>query len=152
MEIRSLNKEEWKDAMGLAWRTFLKFEAPDYSEEGITNFYKFITDETLRKMFLIGEYKAYGAFLGEQLVGIAGVRGGNHISLLFVEKEFHHQGIATKILQFIFHYLHNEAGEDRVTVNSSPYAVGFYHKTGFHDTDTEQTADGIRFTPMSLVL
>lgn len=152
MEVRALNKEEWKDAMGLAWRTFLKFEAPDYSEEGITNFYKFITDETLKKMFLLGEYKAYGAFLEGKLIGVAGVRGGNHISLLFVEKEFHHQGVATKILQHIFQYLHNELGAERVTVNSSPYAVGFYHKTGFHDTDMEQTADGIRFTPMSRVL
>ena len=34
------------------------------------------------------------------------------------------------------------------TVNSSPYAVPIYRKLGFCDTDKEQTADGLVFTPM----
>ena len=29
-EIRCAYGDEWQDAMGLAWRTFLKFEAGDY--------------------------------------------------------------------------------------------------------------------------
>ncbi|MDN5360294.1 MAG: hypothetical protein PWQ84_1357, partial [Thermotogaceae bacterium] len=37
-----------------------------------------------------------------------------------------------------------------LTVNSSPYAVGFYHKMGFKDTDNELEKDGIRFVPMEL--
>ena len=37
---------------------------------------------------------------------------------------------------------------DRITVNSSPYAVPVYHKLGFSDTDTEQLADGMRYTLM----
>ena len=35
-----------------------------------------------------------------------------------------------------------------VTVNASPYAVGFYEKSGFVPLDKEQKANGIRFTPM----
>lgn len=35
-----------------------------------------------------------------------------------------------------------------ITVNASPYAVGFYEKNGFTALDKEQEADGIRFTPM----
>ena len=37
-----------------------------------------------------------------------------------------------------------------VTVNSSPYAVGFYKKLGFVPLGPEKQADGIRFTPMRL--
>ena len=31
--------------MKLAWNTFLKFDAPDYSREGIQNFRNFVNDE-----------------------------------------------------------------------------------------------------------
>ena len=42
--------------------------------------------------------------------------------------------------------------ENVLTVNSSPYAVDFYHKRGFRDTGAETVADGIRFTPMEIRL
>ena len=38
-----------------------------------------------------------------------------------------------------------------ITVNSSPYAVLVYRKLGFVETDTEQLADGMRYTPMKFV-
>ena len=38
-----------------------------------------------------------------------------------------------------------------ITVNSSPYAVPVYRKLGFVETDTEQLADGMRYTPMKFV-
>ena len=34
------------------------------------------------------------------------------------------------------------------TIHSSPYAVEIYRHLGFVPMDTEQTADGIRYTPM----
>ena len=33
--IRPARREEWDDAMALAWRTFMKFEAEDYTDKGI---------------------------------------------------------------------------------------------------------------------
>jgi hypothetical protein len=35
-----------------------------------------------------------------------------------------------------------------ITVNSSPYGLGFYKKLGFVPTEEEKTINGIRFTPM----
>ena len=32
-ETRFIGQNEWDDAMALAWKTFLKFEAAYYSEE-----------------------------------------------------------------------------------------------------------------------
>ena len=43
-------------------------------------------------------------------------------------------------------------GITHVTVNASPYAVGFYHKIGFMDVSEEIEKDGIRFTPMRMEL
>lgn len=148
--VRPIVNEEWENAMGLAWKTFLRFEGTDYTQEGIDNFQDFITDQTLRRMFLQGEYILYGAFYRNQIVGIISLRNKQHISLLFVDEEYHMMGIGRKLI-YEMKKLEKELGGCRLTVNSSPYAVGFYHKIGFVDTNIEQTKDGIRYTPMSWI-
>ena len=35
MEIRKIRKAEMATALQLTWETFLQFEAPDYSQQGI---------------------------------------------------------------------------------------------------------------------
>ena len=72
-EIRPIYKNEWEDAMQLAWDTFLVFEAPDYSVKGVYNFKSFVRDPLLKKMFTYGEYIAIGAFLDNRMVGILGL-------------------------------------------------------------------------------
>lgn len=84
-------------------------------------------------------------------MGVVATRQPCHISLLFVDKEHHRQGIGRELLSTITSF-YKEAGVNReMTVNSSPYAVEIYHKLGFMDTDTEQLVNGIRFTPMKYV-
>ena len=150
--IIPLRSKDWDMAMQLAWDTFLVYEAPEYSPEGVKNFHEFVKGDELKNMFALGEYRAWGAYdEDDTLVGILGIRKHWHISLLFVEPRLHHQGIATRLLKQAF----SEAAEEGVntmTVNSSPYAVGFYHKLGFTDMDKEKTTDGIRYTPMSIEL
>ena len=53
-QIRSAYRDEWDDAMALAWKTFLRFEADVYSPEGVKHFEDFITDTTLHRMFIMG--------------------------------------------------------------------------------------------------
>lgn len=146
--IRKIYKTEWEEAMRIAWDTFILFEAPEYSKEGIKNFKNFVNDPILKQMFIEGKYLTLAAFHNGLMVGVIGVRNENHISLLFVDSEFHHRGIATKLVEKAKEYVKNEYHRDFMTVNSSPYAVGFYHKFGFYDTDNELTTDGIRYTPM----
>lgn len=152
VEVREIQEEEWQEAMRLAWRVFLKFEAPEYTAEGVRNFYQFISDPVLKKMFLKGEYEVFGAYREGVLVGVLGIRNQSHVSLLFVDAEYHKQGIASALMKHTLQYIRMEIGASKATVNSSPYAVGFYHKMGFHDTDLEQTKDGIRYTPMTCML
>ena len=142
-------KQEWDDAMKLAWDTFLIYEAPDYSVRGVHNFRNFVRDPLLKKMFTYGEYIAIGAFSDRRMVGIIGVRNTNHISLLFVDRDYHRNGIASSL---IGRYVRDakKKGITYVTVNSSPYAVDFYHKIGFINITDEVEKDGIKFTPMRL--
>lgn len=58
--------------------------------------------------------------------------------------QYHRQGVGRSL----FEYALQNSTADKITVNSSFYAVNFYHKLGFIDTNVEQVQDGIRFTPM----
>ena len=147
-EIRWARVEDWEPAMKMVWRTFLKFEAADYTEEGIRNFLEFITDEQLYHAFLQGNYQMLVAVCDEQIVGVASVRNCNHLSLLFVEERYHRRGIGSALMERFCGYLKYEAGEDFMTLNAAPYAVEFYHKIGFSDVGPEEDVGGIRVTSM----
>lgn len=151
-QIRNAYREEWQDAMALAWKTFLRFEADVYSPEGVKNFENFITDSTLYRMFVMGAYQLFVAVEHSRLVGMITLRDTTHISLLFVDEAYHRQGIGRGLIGYLADYLRTEVGADRVTVNSSPYGVGFYHKMGFRDIRPEETKDGIIYTPMEFIL
>ena len=151
-QIRSAYREDWEEAMSLAWRTFLQFEADDYSPEGVRNFENFITDTTLYRMFVMGAYQMFVALDGEKIVGMITLRDMTHISLLFVDEKYHRQGIGRALMQYLENYLLTELQASRVTVDSSPYGVDFYHRLGFRDLHPEQRKDGIIYTPMEFVL
>lgn len=145
--ISVASEDDWEDAMELAWRTFQKFEAPEYGEPGTSHFLEFISDEKLFNMFLIGEYKVAVAKCDGKIVGVVSLRGGNHVSLLFVDEHFHKKGIARKLLSF--------AQEEflppmdmRMSVNAAPYAIEFYKKVGFMGDSELQMADGITYLPL----
>ena len=146
--IRTINENEWEEAMNLAWDTFILYEAPEYTKEGITSFRNVVRDPILKTLFIEGKYNVLAAFNNNIIVGIIGVRNETHISLLFVDSEYHKKGIARRLVEKTFERTYEKYGKREMTVNSSPYAVGFYHKMGFVDTDIEQTTDGIRYTPM----
>ena len=151
-QIRSAYRDEWQDAMALAWRTFLRFEADVYTPEGVKNFENFITDSTLHRMFIMGTYQLFVALHQAKIVGMVTLRDSSHISLLFVDEAYHRRGIGRALIKYLTEYLLAEVGVDRVTVNASPYGTPFYHKMGFRDLRPEESRDGIIYTPMEFIL
>ncbi len=139
--VRALRPEEVGAALDLVWAVFQEFEAPDYTPEGVEEFYKSIHDESY-----LSQLAWYGALAGEALVGVIATRSaGTHIALFFVDGSHHRQGIGRRLFQAA-----RGAAPHKMTVHSSPYAVPVYHKLGFRDTAPEQTVHGLRFTPMEL--
>jgi len=151
-EIRFAGEDDWETAMGLAWKTFLEFEAKDYTPEGIRSFEDFITDTGLKRKFLSGDYRLMAAWNKGRLVGMITLRNKTHISLLFVEKSCQRQGIGRGLIEKMADYAKRESGARRLTVNASPYGVLFYHKIGFRDLGPQCCQDGIIYTPMEYVL
>ena len=145
-EIRPLREAEIPAASALVRRVFAEFEAPDYAQEGIDVFHRFIAPEALTEQFRTGALKLWGAFRQDTLAGVAAV------SLLFVDASCHRQGIARALFNAVRDFCGTDPAVSRITVNSSPYAVEIYRKLGFTATDAERVTDGIRFTPMTYLL
>lgn len=140
MEIKKIDYEQTTNAIVLIWETFLQFEAPDYSDEGVQSFRNFIEDKAILKSL-----EFFGAYENEELKGIIATNDNRkHICCFFVKAQYHRHGIGKKLGEYLLNNSVNEA----FTVNSSPYAVPVYHKLGFIDTDSEQLTDGMRYTPM----
>lgn len=141
MTIRELKDNEVEMALALAWRIFLKFEAHEYSKEGVYEFYRSIHSPSYVKAL-----RVYGAFQEESLVGMIASRNeGRHIALFFVDERYHRQGIGKKLFEFVCKGNTNH----EITVNASPYAIPVYQHLGFSKTSKEQNTRGIRYTPMT---
>ncbi|MHB1150956.1 MAG: GNAT family N-acetyltransferase [Eubacteriales bacterium] len=147
--IRQVKPEEVRAALDLARSVFMEYVAPDYSEEGIQ---QFITDcinnEQYIENYVTGRHLMFGAFDGERIIGLISERGNGRISIVFVDKAYHRQGVATAVMEKMVVALKLQSF-DIITLDSSPYAVPFYHHFGFIDTDTVQQKNGFVFTPMS---
>ena len=145
-KIEELKLENLEEAIKVIETTFLKFEAPDYSKEGIENFFKFANYDTIKEN-LKRNMKMYVAKLKGKIVGVIGYRDNSHINLLFVLEEYQRNGIAKALYNLVIENCKN-VGTKKVTVNSSPYAHNVYLKFGFIDNNQMQEVDGIKFYPM----
>jgi len=151
-KIQWIQPEQWDETIKMIWRTFMKFEAADYSERGIQNFDAFLNDGELYEWYLQGKYRMLVAMDGDRVIGEISVRSGNFISLLFVEEDYHRQGIGRELIRQMGKYLKHQRKESYMTVNAAPYAVDFYKKLGFRIVRPEEEIAGIRVTAMEKLL
>lgn len=147
-EVRNMKKEELSTVLALVKRVFDEFEAPDYSEEGIENFYKFACKENLEPK-LNENFRIKVTVIENQIVGMIGYRDYSHVALLFVDKEFHKLGIAKNLfMEMMVDCMKNNENLEKITVNSSPYGLGFYKKMNFIQLGEQKEVDGIKFYEM----
>ena len=144
IEIKQLVNNEKDEALLFAKRIFIESEDESYSKEGIETFCNFVDNKKITKSF-----KVYGAFEDNILKGlIATDRRKRHINLFFVDKVSQGKGIGKKLMNIVV----NNNENSYITVNSSRYGVPIYQKLGFVKMEEEKEQDGLKFTPMKLVL
>ena len=144
IEIKQLVNNEKDEALLFAKRIFIESEDESYSKEGIETFCNFVDNKKITKSF-----KVYGAFEDNVLKGIIATdRRKRHISLFFVDKVSQGKGIGKELMSVIV----NNNGNSYITVNSSRYGVPIYEKIGFIKIEEEKEQDGLKFTPMKLIL
>jgi len=150
-EIRKITSSEINEALNLALKVFMQFEAPDYKPEGVETFKRDIIEngEFIAKC-KSGDCPIYAAFDNGKIIGMIGMRETRtHINLAFTKKEYHRKGVATSIFKYL---LRDNPQLSEITLNSSPYGLPFYLKLGFVPQSEELEQDGIRYTPMKYVI
>lgn len=140
------------EVCNLVARSFNEFIAPEFSDQGIDEFFKYVNPRALHKRWRTGYHVMVAEHEGS-IVGVVEVKKRRHISMLFVEKEYHREGIASELLKKALDYIMTTAPKTKeVTVNSSKYARAFYESEGFRKTEEEKVIHGILHIPMALTL
>ena len=144
IEIKQLLNNEKDKALLFAKRIFIESEDDSYTKKGIETFCNFVDNKKITKSF-----KVYGAFEDNVLKGIIATdKRKRHINLFFVDKSSQAKGIGKKLMAIGIENNENSF----ITVNSSRYAVPIYEKLGFVKMEEEKEQDGLKFTPMKLIL
>lgn len=144
IKIKQLLNKEKDEALLFVKKVYIESKDDSYSEQGIETFCNFVDNKKITKSF-----KVYGAFEDNVLKGvIATDRRKKHINLFFVDKSSQGKSIGKKLMNFIL----NDNENLYITVNSSRYGVPIYEKLGFIKIEDEKEQDGLRFTPMKLIL
>ena len=144
IEIRQLLNNKKDEALLFAKKVYIESKDESYSEQGIETFCNFVNNKEITKSF-----KVYGAFENNILEGlIATDSQKSHICLFFVDKVSRGKGIGKELMKAVI----NNNENSYITVNSSRYGVPIYEKLGFVKTEEEKEQDGLKFTPMKLIL
>jgi GNAT superfamily N-acetyltransferase len=136
-KIHRPNAEEATQALDLALRVFIEFEMPKYEPEALENFKSVLK---INNAFVASE--------NGKIIGYINERGNGHVSMLFVDGNYHRNGIATALMNHIADDLKSK-NIMRITLNSSPFGIPFYINYGFTATDEMQRKDGFIYLPMS---
>ena len=144
IEIRQLLNNKKDEALLFAKKVYIECKDESYSEQGIETFCNFVDNKEITKSF-----KVYGAFENNILEGlIATDSQKSHICLFFVDKVSQGKGIGKELMKAVI----NNNENSYITVNSSRYGVPIYEKLGFVKMEEEKERDGLKFTPMKLIL
>jgi GNAT superfamily N-acetyltransferase len=145
---RAIQQGEEEAGCRMVLKSFNEFVAPDYSTEGKNEFKKYVNPESMRDRLRKGGIVILALVRGK-IIGLIEVRLDNHISLLFVDKEWHRKGIARNLLELAIDRCkkHNRDIEN-IEVHSSLYAVSVYEKLGFVQSGEKRIENGIQYIPM----
>lgn len=147
--VKLAEAKDWDAAIAVAWVTFQQISSQVCDEGGARDFREGLTSTQLYIEFLQGKYPLFCAYQGRKVVGMLTLRDMEHISLLFVKKEFQGRGIGTELLDACRAYC-KERGVSDLTVNAAPTGLPFYLANGFQALAGERFEGGLRYTPMRL--
>jgi GNAT superfamily N-acetyltransferase len=152
--IKEVAEKDILKALELVNRVFAEFVAIDYSEQGKVAFESYLENklQEVTTSLKSGDKKLWAYYKEDEILGVIAAQSTSHISLMFVDKQYHRQGIARKLLNIAIDWFKKNEGVSCITVNSSPYAVKAYEHLGFIKKEDQQEKDGIIYVPMARTL
>jgi GNAT superfamily N-acetyltransferase len=140
-------------AAELVENIFLLQVAPHFQAQGISEFLSYASPQAIKTRLEASNFML--AAHGPQ--GLTGIMEADsergHIVWFFVKPEAQGRGVGRALLGKVLSELkRRKPNLARVTVNSSPNSVDTYLSLGFTPAGLQQEHNGIRFTPMELLL
>jgi GNAT superfamily N-acetyltransferase len=152
ISYREMKSGEEAIVVDLVLKIFDEFVAPQYTQEGVVEFKKFVRIDALADRLRSGNIVLL-AELEKRIIGIIEIRENSHIALLFVDKSMQRKGIAKELIRKSINMCkERKPSIEKITVNSSPNAFTGYQNIGFKKVEDEKAVNGIRFIPMELIL
>ena len=148
--IVDMEQKEINSMSNMVSISFDVFVGKDYSEEGKKSFKEYIEPKNILTRFNNKTSKFFVAKYNNEIIGALEITNNDHVSLLFIKKEFQGKGIGKKLFDEYLRTLKENI--KIITVNSSFYAERIYSKLGFRKTNEMQEKDGIKFIPMEYKL
>jgi predicted GNAT family N-acyltransferase len=147
--IDNLRIDEISFVSNMINNTFDEFVGKDYTEEGNNTFKDYIKPQNISDRLNDKSSQFFIARNGNEIIGILEIKNKDHITLFFIEKEFHGKGIGKKLFKYYLSITkNNDPGIKMITVNSSIYAEKIYSRLGFTKTSEIQEKDGMKYIPM----
>lgn len=147
MIIRTLTPQDLDAASAVCLAAFNHSVAPMICDEGIETFSKISAPDAFRER-MSQDTVMLVAELEHDVVGVAELREGHHLSMLFVHPDKQEQGIGRALLEELL----SHARSDTVTVKASLTSVSAYENYGFEMVDEVGEIAGLTYQPMELVV
>jgi putative acetyltransferase len=136
MELRQYRPEDVREVLSMIQETIHEVNSSDYDEQQITAWAEGFKDlHKWQKRLTYSE--TWVAVQGEQMIGIASLREEEVLDLLFVHKNFQHQGVAGNLLRCIEKQA-VQVGAVFLKTEASMTAKPFFSARGFEELE-EQT-------------
>jgi N-acetylglutamate synthase-like GNAT family acetyltransferase len=134
-----------------------KFISHEFSTEGEKNMLASFSGVAIEKN-ISGDFEYFVALeMGElgglasadtSIIGVLGIKSSNHLYHCFVDSNYHKQNIGSRLWDFWL-LQQNRNQLEKITVNSSKFAIGFYEKIGFARSTEVFEKNGVTCYPMS---
>lgn len=136
--IRKGIKEDLPEILMLFQDTITSICKDDYSNEQLEA-WRSGADNKERWINVIQDQFVLVAVYHHQIIGFCTLDQGDYIDLLFVHKDYQHQGIASQLYSFIEEEAIRQ-NKKQLTAEVSKTAKSFFERLGFHII-TEQTVN-----------
>jgi len=152
INLRPMGSGEEVEVSNLVARSFNEFISPDFSDEGIDEFFSYSNPRALRKRSE-GSHFVLVAESDGIIAGMIEIREMRHVSMLFVDKAFQRKSLGKELLNAALERIESDGqAPEKLTVHSSRFAVPFYESLGFVQTEEEKIIHGVIHIPMALLL
>lgn len=153
MTFRKIQESETPIVSELFLNTFLQFNAATCdTEEGVEAFKTLVSVKQLTERLRAGSILIVG-ILDETIIAATEMLTKGHILLVYVGANVQGKGIGRLLLEQIVQYARKHLPHlEMLTLNSAVTAVDFYLKFGFEIAGDTFERNGIRATPMRILL